>query len=290
MSAGMLSDIASISIPEMAAALMKVIPEGWDTRRAESYFDRVGRAGEAARTNASPTVRTPHYCSGCPHNTSTKVPEGSLALAGIGCHVMATSIYPDMNKLTTHMGGQGAPWIGQAAFSELPHVFQNLGEGTYFHSGSMAIRQAIAAGINITYKILYNDAVAMTGGQPVDGPISVSAIAQTCRAEGVDRIALVSDDIAKFNRADFPQGTSFNPREDLDAVQRVLRDVRGVSVLIYEQTCATEKRRRRKRGTMPDPKRFAYINPLVCEGCGDCSVESNCLSIEPLDTEFGRKN
>jgi indolepyruvate ferredoxin oxidoreductase len=197
-----------------------------------------------------------------------------------------------MDRETTsliQMGGEGVNWVASSLFTGRGHIFQNLGEGTYYHSGSMAIRQAIAANANITYKILYNDAVAMTGGQPVDGPINVQAIAHEVRAEGVERIALVSDAPDKFNRRDFPPGTTIHHRRDLDPVQRELREIEGVSVLIYEQTCATEKRRRRKRGTMEDPKRFAYINDLVCEGCGDCSVESNCLSVEPKETPFGRK-
>ncbi|SHJ30359.1 indolepyruvate ferredoxin oxidoreductase [Shimia gijangensis] len=232
--------------------------------------------------------RTPYFCSGCPHNTSTKVPEGSKAASGIGCHVMASWMDRDTVGYA-QMGGEGVPWVASSKFNGNKHIFQNLGEGTWYHSGSLAIRQAVAAGTNITYKILYNDAVAMTGGQPVDGPVSVHGIAQTCRAEGVDQIVLVSDDISKFSHGDFPAGTMFRPREELDAVQRELREVKGVSVLIYEQTCATEKRRRRKRGTLIDPKKFAVINPLVCEGCGDCSVESNCLSVEPLETKFGTK-
>ncbi|WP_323780836.1 indolepyruvate ferredoxin oxidoreductase family protein [Thalassovita sp.] len=233
-------------------------------------------------------VRTPYFCSGCPHNTSTKVPDGSIAASGIGCHVMAS--WMDRNTVGyAQMGGEGVPWVAASKFTGNGHIFQNLGEGTWYHSGSLAIRQAVAAGTNITYKILYNDAVAMTGGQPVDGPVSVQGIAQTCRAEGVDRIALASDDIGKFDPAGFPPGTTFHPREDMDRLQRELRDIQGTTVLIYEQTCATEKRRRRKRGTMEDPKRFAFINDLVCEGCGDCSVESNCLSVEPKETEFGRK-
>ncbi|MGY4433490.1 Pyruvate/2-oxoacid:ferredoxin oxidoreductase gamma subunit [Bradyrhizobium sp. F1.13.1] len=187
------------------------------------------------------------------------------------------------------MGGEGVNWAASSRFTGNKHVFQNLGEGTYYHSGSMAIRQAIAAKANITYKILFNDAVAMTGGQPVDGPISVHAIAHSVRAEGVARIALVSDDPAQFSPGDLPVGVSIHPREEMDDVQRELREIPGVSVLIYQQTCATEKRRRRKRGQMIDPKRFAYISDLVCEGCGDCSVESNCLSVEPKETPFGRK-
>ncbi len=233
-------------------------------------------------------TRTPYFCSGCPHNTSTKLPEGSMAASGIGCHVMAS--WMDRNTVGyAQMGGEGVPWVATSKFNGGKHIFQNLGEGTWYHSGSLAIRQAVAAGTNITYKILYNDAVAMTGGQPVDGPVSVAGIAQTSRAEGVERIALVSDDIAKFSRADFPARTTFHDRAELDTLQRELREVEGVSVLIYEQTCATEKRRRRKRGTMEDPKRFVWINDLVCEGCGDCSVESNCLSVEPRETPFGRK-
>ncbi|MCP4318125.1 MAG: indolepyruvate ferredoxin oxidoreductase family protein [Hyphomicrobiales bacterium] len=233
-------------------------------------------------------TRTPYFCSGCPHNSSTKVPEGSKALAGIGCHFMASWMDRETTSLI-QMGGEGVNWAASSKFTGNGHIFQNLGEGTYYHSGSMAIRQSIAAGANITYKILFNDAVAMTGGQPVDGPISVQAIAQEVRAEGVERIALVSDEPTKFVLADFPPRTTLHHRRDLDPVQREMREIPGVSVLIYEQACATEKRRRRKRGQMEDPKRFAVINELVCEGCGDCSVESNCLSIEPLETEFGRK-
>ncbi|MCV3273822.1 indolepyruvate ferredoxin oxidoreductase family protein [Roseobacter sinensis] len=232
--------------------------------------------------------RTPYFCSGCPHNTSTKVPEGSQAASGIGCHVMASW----MDRETVgyaQMGGEGVPWITQSMFNGGKHIFQNLGEGTWYHSGSLAIRQAVAAGANITYKILYNDAVAMTGGQPVDGPVSVSGIAQSCRAEGVDRIVLVSDDIQKFQMNDFPAGTTFHDRSEMDGLQRELREIPGVSVLIYEQMCATEKRRKRKRGALPAAERVVVINELVCEGCGDCSVESNCLSVEPIETEFGRK-
>jgi indolepyruvate ferredoxin oxidoreductase len=234
--------------------------------------------------------RPAFYCSGCPHNTSTKVPEGSFALAGIGCHVMATAIYPDMNKLTTHMGGEGAPWIGQARFSKVPHVFQNLGDGTYFHSGYLAIRAAVAARVNMTYKILYNDAVAMTGGQPVDGQTSVPMMAQQMAAEGILRIALVTEDLARYaDRSNLPSIVTLHDRKDMDAVQRALREIEGVSVLIYDQTCAAEKRRRRKKGELPDPAKRIVINDAVCEGCGDCGVQSNCVSILPKETEFGRK-
>lgn len=265
-------------------------------KRLDGVFRGENFTARAAEIIAEPLValsdpgatRTPYFCSGCPHNTSTKVPEGSKALAGIGCHFMASWMDRETSSLI-QMGGEGVNWAASSRFTGKDHIFQNLGEGTWYHSGSMAIRQAIAAKANITYKILYNDAVAMTGGQPVDGPVSVQAIAHICRAEGVERIALVSDDPDKFASADFPRGTSIHARGEMDAIQRELREVPGVSVLIYEQTCATEKRRRRKRGELPDPKVFAVINELVCEGCGDCSVESNCLSVEPKETEFGRK-
>ena len=247
------------------------------------------KEGELALPRAS-FPRVPHYCSGCPHNTSTKVPEGSRALGGIGCHYMVT--WMDRNTDTfTHMGGEGVTWCGQAAFTETEHVFQNLGDGTYFHSGSLAIRQSIAAGVNITYKILYNDAVAMTGGQPVDGTLTVPQIAQQMRAEGVYTIYVVSDDITKWTRQRhlFPSDIEYYDRRDLDDVQKKLRKAKGVSVMIYDQTCATEKRRRRKRGKLPDPQKRVAINSLVCEGCGDCGVKSFCVSVLPKETEFGRK-
>lgn len=270
-------------VPVVAERLDRFFPQEKLRERAQALT-----ATPAPVLSVPGATRTPYFCSGCPHNTSTKVPEGSHANSGIGCHVMASWMNRDTAGYA-QMGGEGVPWVAASRFTGNRHVFQNLGEGTWYHSGSLAIRQAVAAKTNITYKILYNDAVAMTGGQPVDGPVSVSGIAQTCRAEGVERIALVSDDIGKFSGADLPFGTTFHDRAEMDAVQRELREVKGVSVLIYEQTCATEKRRRRKRGKMEDPARFAVINDLVCEGCGDCSVESNCLSVEPVETEFGRK-
>ena len=233
-------------------------------------------------------TRMPYFCSGCPHNSSTKVPQGSEALAGIGCHFMASWMDRDTDGLI-QMGGEGVNWVSRSRFNGNRHIFQNLGDGTYYHSGSLAIRQAVAAGTNITYKILYNDAVAMTGGQPVDGPVSVEAIAHSLRAEGIQRIALVSDEPEQFDLGVFPAGTTLSDRREMDTVQRELRDIPGVTILIYAQTCATEKRRRRKRGTMEDPNKFVVINDLVCEGCGDCSVESNCLSVIPKETPFGRK-
>jgi indolepyruvate ferredoxin oxidoreductase len=235
------------------------------------------------------------YCSGCPHNTSTKVPEGSLALAGIGCHVMATAIYPEHNKTTTHMGGEGAPWLGQAWFSKRKHVFANLGDGTYYHSGSMAIRAAVASGVNITYKLLYNDAVAMTGGQPVDGPITVPRIAHQMAAEGVRRLALVAEDPTRWaDRSALPADRegfvlTVHHRDQMDAVQRELREFKGVSVLVYDQVCAAEKRRRRQKGEFPQAARRVFINDAVCEGCGDCGEQSNCTALLPQPTDLGLK-
>jgi indolepyruvate ferredoxin oxidoreductase len=254
------------------------------------FADRAARLQSLAvpLIEVAGTKRMPYFCSGCPHNTSTRVPQGSRALAGIGCHFMASWMDRDTDGLI-QMGGEGVNWIPRSKFNGGEHVFQNLGDGTFYHSGSLAIRQAVSAGTNITYKILYNDAVAMTGGQPVDGPISVQSIAHAVRAEGVQRIALVSDQPELFDSKEFPVGTTISHRRDLDAVQRELRDIRGVTVLIYAQTCATEIRRRRKRGKMADPKKYVLINDLVCEGCGDCSVESNCLSVIPRETPFGRK-
>jgi indolepyruvate ferredoxin oxidoreductase len=234
--------------------------------------------------------RLPYFCAGCPHNTSTKVPEGSHAQAGIGCHFMASWMDRDTEGLI-QMGGEGVDWVSHAMFTQVPHVFQNLGDGTYYHSGYLAIRQAVAAKATLTYKILFNDAVAMTGGQPVDGLISVDGIARQVEAEGVQRIAVMSDDIAKYDvqRRRFPAGTTFHDREDLDAVQRELRATPGVTVLIYEQTCAAEKRRRRKKGEVAEPARRLFINEQVCEGCGDCSVQSNCVAVLPNETPLGRK-
>ena len=239
--------------------------------------------------NVVPFYRTPYFCSGCPHNTSTKVPEGSRALAGIGCHYL--SQFMDRSTATfTQMGGEGAPWIGQSPFTETRHVFVNIGDGTYMHSGLLAIRAAVAAKVNITYKLLFNDAVAMTGGQPIDGGLTVSAVTRQLAAEGVRRIVVVTDEPEKYPPGiDFAAGTAVRHRDDLDAVQRELREFAGVTAIVYDQTCAAEKRRRRKRGRFPDPAKRVFINDLVCEGCGDCSRTSNCLSVVPVETEFGRK-
>ena len=242
-------------------------------------------------SNESDSVkRLPYFCAGCPHNTSTRVPEGSHAQAGIGCHFMASWMDRDTEGLI-QMGGEGVDWVSHAMFTKVPHVFQNLGDGTYYHSGYLAIRQAVAAKATLTYKILFNDAVAMTGGQPVDGIITVDGIARQVEAEGVKQVVVMSDDIAKYEviRSRFPAGTEFHDRSRLDAVQRRLREMPGVTVLIYEQTCAAEKRRRRKKGELVDPARRLFINDRVCEGCGDCSVQSNCVAVLPLATPLGRK-
>ena len=249
------------------------------------------RERELAALKLDTGDRTPWFCSGCPHNTSTRVPEGSRALAGIGCHYM--SVWMDRSTSTfTQMGGEGVPWVGQAPFSSDRHVFANLGDGTYFHSGLLAIRQSIAAGVNITYKVLYNDAVAMTGGQQVgerpEGH-SVLQIMKSLVSEGVARLVIVTDQPEKYEGAALEAGVTVHHRDELDRIQREMREITGTTAILYDQTCATEKRRRRKRGKLADPARRVVINELVCEGCGDCGVASNCLSVEPVDTEFGRK-
>src|SRR6187399_694236 len=253
---------------------------------------RVAALKEAQRILAETqdvAVRIPYFCSGCPHNSSTVVPEGMRAYAGIGCHYMAQ--WMDRSTLGfTQMGGEGANWIGEAPFSKRPHVFQNLGDGTYNHSGYMAIRGAIASGVNITYKILFNDAVAMTGGQANDGGLTVPQIARQVAAEGAKRVVVVTDEPWKYSRReDWPSGLTIHHRDELITVQQELAKIQGVTVLIYDQTCAAEKRRRRKRGLFPDPDKRVVINELVCEGCGDCGVKSNCVSVQPLETEWGRK-
>ena len=257
-----------------------------------ALIDAKENALKVEEKTAGGADRTPWFCSGCPHNTSTRVPEGSRAVAGIGCHYMV-SWMPGRNTATfTQMGGEGVPWVGQAPFTTEKHIFANLGDGTYFHSGLLAIRQSIASGVNITYKILYNDAVAMTGGQQVgerpEGH-SVVQIMQSVTAEGVSKLCIVTDEPEKYNGVSLLAGVTVHHRDELDAIQRQFREITGTSVIIYDQTCATEKRRRRKRGKLVDPAKRVVINELVCEGCGDCSVQSNCLSVEPLDTDFGRK-
>ncbi|MGH6836482.1 MAG: indolepyruvate ferredoxin oxidoreductase family protein [Methylocella sp.] len=255
----------------------------------EQRVRKLERAQAALASAGDLGVRTPYFCSGCPHNTSTKVPDGMRAYAGIGCHYMVQW----MDRSTegfAQMGGEGANWIGEAPFSKRAHVFQNLGDGTYDHSGILAVRFAVASGVNITFKILFNDAVAMTGGQRLEGGLTVDMIARQVAAENVKRIVVVTDEPRKYPAATrWPEGLAIKDRHDLDSVQRELAAIPGVTVLIYDQTCAAEKRRRRKKGEMPDPDRRVIINELVCEGCGDCGVKSNCVSVQPLETEFGRK-
>jgi indolepyruvate ferredoxin oxidoreductase len=284
-----LPSAGELSPVQIARAIAARIDLFYTSPRIKERLDWLEAKEKSLAKPTHGVARIPYFCSGCPHNSSTKVPEGSRAMAGIGCHYMA--VWMDRQTATfTHMGGEGATWIGQAPFTETPHVFQNLGDGTYYHSGILAIRAAVAAKVNITYKLLFNDAVAMTGGQPVDGPLSVPDLARQLEAEGVERIVIVSDEPDKYPKdAHFPPGITFHHRDDLDFVQRQLREGLGVSVMIYDQTCAAEKRRRRKRGKMADPDKRVFINELVCEGCGDCGVASNCVSVVPVETEFGRK-
>ena len=276
----------------IAKRLVKLgVPDDVVARMAQHLAVLEARERSLNAVTVNTGDRTPWFCSGCPHNTSTRVPEGSRAVAGIGCHYM--TVWMDRSTSTfTQMGGEGVTWVGQAAFTTDAHVFANLGDGTYFHSGLLAIRQSIAAGVNITYKVLYNDAVAMTGGQRVgerpEGH-SVLQIMQSLLAEGVKKLVIVTDEPEKYQGVTLSPGVTVHHRDELDAIQRQFRELQGCTAIIYDQTCATEKRRRRKRGTMAAPTKTVVINELVCEGCGDCSVQSNCLSVEPVETEFGRK-
>jgi indolepyruvate ferredoxin oxidoreductase len=283
----------SIIARAIAKRLKKLGIDADTTARIDAHLAILDAKEQAMQTlTLGPAAeRTPWFCSGCPHNTSTRVPEGSRAMAGIGCHFM--SLWMDRSTAGfTQMGGEGVPWVGQQPFSKDQHIFANIGDGTYFHSGILAVRQSVAAGVNITYKILYNDAVAMTGGQRVgerpEGH-SVVQIAMSMRAEGAQRIDVVTDEPGKYKGVALAEGVTVHHRDELDRIQREMREIRGTTVIIYDQTCATEKRRRRKRGTMVDPAVRVMINEAVCEGCGDCGVQSNCLSVEPLETEFGRK-
>ena len=288
--APLLSEVGEFGPSEIARAIHARIKHFHNDETARSHVARLdAKAAEQAALALLSVKRTPYFCSGCPHSTSTRVPDGSLALGGVGCHFMATNM--ERNNLThTHMGGEGTNWIGAAPFVEREHIFQNMGDGTYFHSGLLALRACVAAKVNITYKILFNDAVAMTGGQAHDGVVTPASIAQQVRAEGVHKIIVVSDDLSRTRAySDYPNNIDFRDRDDLDVVQRELREIGGVSVLVYDQTCAAEKRRRRKRGEMLDPPRRAFINQRVCEGCGDCSAKSNCLSVVPVQTAYGLK-
>ncbi|MCL4758171.1 MAG: indolepyruvate ferredoxin oxidoreductase family protein [Rhodocyclaceae bacterium] len=273
----------------VARAIATRIGRFHDSERIRAHLAALDAQDTARSAPAPALVRTPWFCPGCPHNRSTRVPEGACALGGVGCHLMA--VWMDRSTLTiSHMGGEGATWIGAAEHAGITHVFANMGDGTYYHSGLLAIRAAIAAGVHITYKILYNGVVAMTGGQPVDGPLSVAQITRQLAAEGVGRIAVVSEDPARTRTGEaLAPGTTVHARDELDALQRVLQGTPGVTVLIYDQTCAAEKRRRRKRGSLPDPALRVFIHEAVCEGCGDCSLKSNCLSVVPVETPLGRK-
>ena len=270
-----------------ARLLQRDLPE--DIRkRLKATSNTLQKEFEAGKDYLPPISRTPHFCAGCPHNRSTQVPEGSKAMAGIGCHYMAHWMDRETETFT-QMGAEGAPWCGIHNFTDETHRFVNLGDGTYFHSGLLAIRQAVASGANITYKLLYNDAVAMTGGQPMDGDLSPQRLCHQLAAEGVGHIHLVTNHPQDYTTSDLPTGTIIKHRDDLDAVQKHLREKSGCTAIVYVQTCAAELRRRRKKKLAPTPSKRVYINPAVCEGCGDCSGQSNCIAIEPLETEFGRK-
>jgi indolepyruvate ferredoxin oxidoreductase len=274
---------------DIAVAIGERVLRNGHNERIAARVDRLKQAQHMLAEMQDVAVRTPYFCSGCPHNSSTVVPEGMRAYAGIGCHFMAQ--WMDRSTLGfTQMGGEGANWIGEAPFSRRPHVFQNLGDGTYNHSGYLAIRAAAASGVNITYKILFNDAVAMTGGQTNEGGLNVPQIARQVAAEGARRVVVVTDEPDKYPKdTAWPPALTVHHRDELMQVQTGLAEVPGLTVLIYDQTCAAEKRRRRKRGLYPDPDKRVIINELVCEGCGDCGVQSNCVSVQPLETEFGRK-
>ena len=285
----LLSDLGALSVAEVALAIADRLPPGPHMDRVYDYLNRVSAAGVAAVSLSADQQRKPFFCSGCPHNTSTRLPEGSRALAGIGCHYMASFSDPNTD-LNSHMGGEGLSWVGAAPFTTEKHVFVNLGDGTYNHSGSLAIRAAVAAEANVTYKLLFNDAVAMTGGQAAESGFTPAQITRQLASEGVARTVIVADDPSRYEGVkDLAPGVEVKPRAELMAVQRALRDTSGVTVLLYDQVCATEKRRRRKRGKLAAVEKRVMINPLVCEGCGDCSKASNCVSVEPLNTEFGRK-
>ena len=283
----LLSDLTELDSGAILRALHARLPEGFRTERMRARIAELDALAAAAREPVH--LRDPYFCPGCPHNTSTRLPEGSRALAGIGCHYLAKDM--DRNSdLFTQMGGEGVPWIGQSPFTTEKHVFANLGDGTYGHSGSLAIRFALAAKANITFKILVNSAVAMTGGQKPEGEMTVPHIAAQLRGEGIQRVAIVSDDPDR-HRGDplIPRDTTYHHRSELEAVMREFRETPGVTVILYDQECATERRRKRKRDLAPKAETRVAINPRVCEDCGDCSRVSNCLAVEPLDTPFGRK-
>ena len=275
---------------EIAEAIISRLGQIADMHPYRERLESVRALARQSTGNQPSLVRTPSFCSGCPHNSGTKLPDGSRAFSGIGCHFMAQWVDPTKTATYTHMGAEGATWAGLHHFVETPHIFQNIGDGTYYHSGILAVRAAVASGANMTYKVLYNDAVAMTGGQPHDGPLSPEAVTRQLAAEGVTPIYLVTDTPEAYRgSSELAQGTVVKHRSELNLVQIELREIKGVSGLVYVQTCAAEKRRRRKRGAFPDPAKRMFINEAVCEGCGDCGVKSNCVSVIPVETEFGRK-
>jgi indolepyruvate ferredoxin oxidoreductase len=288
----LLPSVGDLSTAEIARAIAYCLPsdEALD-EHIQTRLKRLQYNDDILKTLVAKNERGPYFCSGCPHNTSTKIPEGSRAAGGIGCHYLVTWMMPERNTDTfTQMGAEGTTWIGEAPFVNTPHIFSNLGDGTYFHSGLLAIRFSVSAKANMTYKILFNDAVAMTGGQHVDGTLTVPMLSRQLADEGVGKIVVVTDQPEKYGAGSgLADGVTVEHRDELDRVQRDLREIPGVTAIIYDQTCAAEKRRRRKRGTYPDPDQRVFINQAVCEGCGDCSTQSNCLSVEPVETEFGRK-
>ncbi len=282
----LLSPIGELAPNVIAHAIAKVL--GREELAAEVPLAPAMKFDANGRPILGP-MRLPSFCSGCPHNTSTRLPDGSRALAGIGCHTIAALNNPHNTMMVSHMGGEGVLWTGQAPFTDEPHVFANMGDGTYFHSGLLAIRQAVASKADMTYKLLYNGFVSMTGGQPVDGELSVPRTIAQLQSEGVAHIIVVTEDLERVHGVGVPTGVPIRHRSELDAVQRELRAMKGTTVLIYDQACATERRRLRKRGKWADPKIRTFIHPEICEGCGDCGQKSGCLSIEPLDTDLGRK-
>jgi indolepyruvate ferredoxin oxidoreductase len=286
----LLAEFGTLDAGQVRRAIMRRLRDlGRTDEELKARASRLEEGDRRAQGLAAVAVRPAYFCSGCPHNLSTALPEDSSAMGATGCHGLAHFMPGRRTMQTVNMGNEGLPWVGAQSFVDTPHYFQNLGDGTYTHSGLLAIRASVAAKSNVTYKILYNDAVAMTGGQPMEGGLTPEQIVRELVAEGVSPVMLVSEDPARFNRADLPRSVRVLHRDELERVQRELREIAGTSAIVYEQTCANEKRRRRKRGDYPDPDRRLFINEAVCEGCGDCSVQSNCLSVEPVETEFGRK-
>ena len=288
--APLLSSVGELSVPQVRRAIKTILDQiAVKDTRIEARFEDFRGLESRGLTLGSSKIRPAYFCSGCPHNTSTNIPDGSMALGGIGCHGLVAVV---MNRNTMQfmpMGHEGSNWASVAQFVSTPHIFSNMGDGTYSHSGILAIRASVAAKANVTYKLLFNDAVAMTGGQPVELKMTPADMASQLLSEGVKPVLLVSDHPEQYAEVKLPPGVTLHHRDELDRIQRELREVKGVSAIVYEQTCAAEKRRRRKRGKMADPERRVFINPDVCEGCGDCSVQSNCISVQPLETEFGRK-